>query len=173
MKALARSYIWWPKLDEDIEKLSANCEECGITANMPPVFSYHPWQQPHGPWDRIHVDFGEWRGIYFLMVVDVYSNWPEIRVMHSTTTQCTMEVLSDIFATQGLPRVLVTDNGPLFTAKEFSDFLKTNCIVHRTSAPYHLATNGLAENMVKNVKQWLKKQDKSSSMAVSMNYSSG
>ncbi|KAL5510419.1 hypothetical protein EMCRGX_G005959 [Ephydatia muelleri] len=154
MEALARSYIWWPKLDEDIEKLSANCEKCGITANTPPVFSYHPWQQPHGPWDRIHVDFGEWRGIYFLVVVDAYSKWPEVRVMRSTTTQHTMEVLSDIFATHGLPRVLVTDNGPQFTAKEFSDFLKTNCIVHRTSAPYHPATNGLAENMVKNVKQW-------------------
>ena len=102
------------------------------------------------------------------MVVDAYSKWPEVRVMRSTTTQPNMEVLSDLFATHGLPRVLVIDNGPQFTAKEFSDFLKSNCIVHRTSAPYHPATNGLAENMVKNVKQWLKKQDKSSSMAVSI-----
>ena len=54
----------------------------------------------------------------------------------------------------------MTDNGPQFTAKEFADFLKTNCIVHRTSAPYHHATNGLAENMVKNVKHWLKEQGK-------------
>ena len=62
----------------------------------------------------------------------------------------------------------MTDNGPQFTAKKFSDFLKINCIVHGTSAPYHPAINGLAENMVKNVKQWLKKQDTSSSMAVSI-----
>ena len=143
MKALARSYIWWPKLDEDIEKLATNCEECGMTANMPPVSSYHPWQHPHAPWDRIHMDFGECRGTYFLVVVDAYSKWPEVRVMHSTTTQRTIEVLSEIFATHGIPRVLVTDNGPQFTAKEFSDFLKTNYIVHRTSAPYHPATNGL------------------------------
>ena len=78
----------------------------------------------------------------------------------STSTERTIEVLLKIFAIHGLPRVLVTDNGPQFTAKEFADFLKTNRIVHHTSAPYHPATNGLAENMVQNVKHWLKKQDK-------------
>ena len=71
--------------------------------------------------------------------------------MHFTITQHTIEVLLDIFATHGLPRVLVTDNGPQFTSIEFSNFLSSNCIAHLTSAPYHLATNGLAENMVKNV----------------------
>ena len=80
-------------------------------------------------------------------MVDAHRKWPEVRVMHSTTTQRTIEVLSEIFAIHGLPRVLVTDNDPQFTAKEFADFLKTNCIVHRTSAPYHPATNGLAQNM--------------------------
>ena len=124
------------------------------------LYIYHPWQHTHTPWDRIHVDFGDWRGTHFLVVVDAHSKWPEVRVMHSTTTQHTIEVLSEIFAIHGLPRVLVTDNGPQFTAKEFAEFLKTNCIVHRTSAPYHPATNGLAENMVKNVKHWLRKQDK-------------
>ncbi|KAL5509613.1 hypothetical protein EMCRGX_G005007 [Ephydatia muelleri] len=40
--------------------------------------------------------------------------------------------------------------------------------VEEAIPPYHPAINGLAENMVKNVKQWLKKQDTSSSMAVSI-----
>ena len=135
---------------------------------MPQAFSYHPWQHPRAPWDRVHADFGEWRGTHFLVVVDAYSKWPEVRRMRSTTTQHTIEVLLDIFATHGLPRVLVTDNGPQFTSIEFSNFLSSNCIAHRTSAPYHPATNGLAENMVKNVKQWLKKEDKGSSFHASI-----
>ena len=168
MKSLARSYIWWPKLDADIARLAARCVECGATASMPQAFSYHPWQHPRAPWDRVHADFGEWRGTHFLVVVDAYSKWPEVRRMRSTTTQHTIEVLLDIFATHGLPRVLVTDNGPQFTSIEFSNFLSSNCIAHRTSAPYHPATNGLAENMVKNVKQWLKKEDKGSSFHASI-----
>ena len=28
MKALARSFVWWPKLDSGIESLVKSCEEC-------------------------------------------------------------------------------------------------------------------------------------------------
>ena len=80
--------------------------------------------------------------------------------MSTTTTQRTVEVLQEIFAMHAFPRILVSDNGPQFSSAEFKAFLAKNNIVHRTSAPYHPATNGLAENMVKNVKQWLSKQTK-------------
>ena len=57
MKALARSYIWWPNMDADIEKIAARCEECRMTANVTQPSLCHPWQHTHTPWDRIHVDF--------------------------------------------------------------------------------------------------------------------
>ena len=167
MKGLARSYIWWPDLDKDIEGMSARCEDCKATAAMPTV-TYHPWQYPSAPWDRIHIDFGEWKGIHFLVAVDAYSKWPEVREMHSTTTHRTIEVLREIFATHGFPRVIVSDNGPQFTSEDFSTYLLGNHIVHRPSAPYHPATNGLAESMVKIVKQWLSKQEKGTKFGVSM-----
>ena len=84
--------------------------------------------------------------------------------MSSMTTQHTIEVLEEIFTTHGFPRLLVSDNRPQFTAEEFGSFLQSSNIVHHKSPPYHPATNGLAENMVKNMKQWLKKQGKSTSI---------
>ena len=94
----------------------------------------------------------------FLVMLDAYSKWPEVRAMSSSTAQHTIEVMQDIFATHGFPQILVSDNGPQFTSKEFSEYLAHNDVLHRRSAPYHPSTNGLAENMVKNVKQWLSKQ---------------
>ena len=44
----------------------------------------------------------------------------------STTAGRTMEVLEDVFATHGFPRLLVSDNGPQFTTVEFENFLKRN-----------------------------------------------
>ena len=54
----------------------------------------------------------------------------------------------------------MSDNGPQFTAVEFENFLKRNQISHWKSPPYHHATNGLTENMVKNVQAEVKKKNK-------------
>ena len=61
-----------------------------------------------------------------------------------------------MFATFGLPEQLVTDNGPQFLSEEFALFSKLNGIRHIRSAPYHPATNGLAERFVQSVKLALK-----------------
>jgi ribosomal protein L21E len=52
---------------------------------------------------------------------------------------------------------IVTDNGPTFTSGEFREFMQGNGILHVTSAPYHPATNGLAERGVQTLKQGVKK----------------
>ena len=35
MKSLARSYMWWPRLDKDIENKVKNCEECQQKSKSP------------------------------------------------------------------------------------------------------------------------------------------
>ena len=94
------------------------------------------------------------------MIVNAYSKWPDVSQVSITTSQQTVEVLQEIFAMHGFPRILVSDNGPQFSSAEFAAFLTSHHILHHTSAPNHPATNGLAENMNRNVKQWLDKQAK-------------
>ena len=158
MKSLACSFIWWPGLDNAIEKLTNDCELCKVTAAMPPAVARHPWQHPNAPWERVHIDYGEWHNHHFLVLVDAFSKWPEVKLVTTTTSRRTITILSDIFAMFGFPQMLVSDNAPQFVSTEFEDFLRQNHIIHRTSPPYHPSTNGIAENMVKNVKYHLKKQ---------------
>ena len=73
MKVLARSYFRWPKLDQQIEALAAQCDACKSTISMPAQAPRHPWQNPNTPWDRIHMDFGEYSKKHFLVVIDAYS----------------------------------------------------------------------------------------------------
>lgn len=65
-------------------------------------------------------------------------------------------MLREWFATHGIPEQVVTDNGPQFVAEEFEIFVKRNGIKHVKSAPYHPASNGLAERFIKSLKQSLK-----------------
>ena len=57
MKALARSFVWWPQLDNDIEELVKNCEESQLSHHLPPVAPLHPWEWPQRPWARLHADY--------------------------------------------------------------------------------------------------------------------
>lgn len=62
-----------------------------------------------------------------------------------------------IFAIFGLPKQVVSDNGPPFGSKNFLDFCKSNGIECLKSPPYHPQSNGSAERGVQTIKSALKK----------------
>ena len=70
-----------------------------------------------------------------------------------------MRALREIFATHGIPKVVVSDNGPSFVSAEMQEFFTKNGIKHISTPPYHPASNGLVERMVQTVKGKLKKID--------------
>ena len=70
----------------------------------------------------------------------------------------TIEKLQSLSARYGMPSQLVSDNGPQFKSEKFQMFLKRNGIKHLTSAPYHPASNGLAECCVQSFKSAMKSE---------------
>ena len=159
MKGLARSYVWWPNIDADLEVQVKQCNQCQLNQPSPPAVPMHPWEWPERPWERIHVDYaGPFLGKMFLVVVDAHSKWMEIEVVNTATTEATVEQLRAMFARFGLPKVMVTDNGTCFTSSEFAEFTRRNHIRHFKTAPYHPSSNGLAERAVQTFKKGMKKQ---------------
>ena len=157
MKELARSYLWWPNLDADLETLAASCTQCIENRSSPPKAELHPWEWPQSPWHRIHVDYaGPVNGHYFLVVVDAHSKWVDIYPTSGTTSKETIKCLRHSFSCFGLPVSIVSDNGPCFTSGEFLEFTRNCGIRHITTAVYKPSTNGLAERMVQTFKKALK-----------------
>jgi hypothetical protein len=162
MKGLARSYVWWPKMDDQIEHCVKSCEECQTNRPLPPEAPMHPWEWPGRAWSRLHVDYaGPFMGNMFLILVDSYSKYMDVYPMNSSTSCATIDKLRISFATHGLPETLVSDNGTCFTSEEFKKFVQSNGIKHICSAPYHPRSNGLAEKAVQTFKNGLKKMKKS------------
>ena len=158
MKALARTTVWWPGIDKDIEVLAASCALCRTNSPNPPKDDLHPWQRPPRAWSRLHIDFAtSKKGKNFLVVCDAYSKWIEVECMTSIDAPATVRKLIGIFSRFGLPDTIVSDNAPTFTSSEFQQFLKRNSIEHKTIAPYVPFSNGLAERAVKELKTRLEK----------------
>ena len=73
------------------------------------------------------------------------------------STKATTEVLEQDFAHFVYPHTLVIDNATTFTSQEFQAWCKARGIIHLTGAPYHPATNGVAERLVQTFKKSLRK----------------
>ena len=69
------------------------------------------------------------------------------------TTDKMIQFLDNVFAREGLPEFLVTDNGVQLTSHKLKEFLKENDITHLLASLYHPQTNGLVERINRTVKE--------------------
>ncbi|XP_011688264.1 PREDICTED: uncharacterized protein K02A2.6-like [Wasmannia auropunctata] len=159
IKMFARSYVWWPNIDTDIETRVKECKICLVEQKKPPNTPLTTWPWPMKTWNRIHCDFaGPFYGNMYLIVIDAHSKWPEVINFNNNTKTCKLiEVFEDLFARFGIPLHCVTDGGPQFRSVEFHDFLVKIGVKHTYSPLYHPATNGAAENFVQTFKDKVKK----------------
>lgn len=102
---IARSYIWWPGVDSEIEQVAKSCVASQAAKNAPAVAPLHRWHSSDRPWDRTHIDFaGPLKGSMFMVIVD--SKWPEVIQKTSSTAAKVIMERSRVFATYRLPRQL-------------------------------------------------------------------
>ena len=57
MKMLARSFVWWPQIDKELEDIVKTCDACQHSRHLPPVAPLQPWEWPQKPWVRLHADY--------------------------------------------------------------------------------------------------------------------
>ncbi|CAI6367254.1 unnamed protein product [Macrosiphum euphorbiae] len=158
MKAIARSYFWWPKLDSDIEDIARRCENCIQIRPAPPRAVLSPWKWPEQPWTRLHVDFlGPYKNKNFLVVIDATSKWLEAFETNLCTASTVITKMEELFARFGVPKSITSDGAKCFTGSEFNRFCTNGGIKHLVGAPFHPETNGAAESGVKILKNFFKK----------------
>ena len=74
MKGLARTVVWWPNIDSEIEEMVKVCNECQLTRAAPPVAPLNPLPWPSKPWSCIHIDYaGPLLNHMFLVIIDAGS----------------------------------------------------------------------------------------------------
>ena len=74
---------------------------------------------------RIHADYcGPFLGKFWALVVeDAFSKFPEVYLTTAATAAFTRTALQSLFAREGIPQVLVTDNGTHFSDRALQAWL--------------------------------------------------
>eukprot|EP00731_Ephydatia_muelleri_P034108 Em0047g27a len=154
----ATAAVWWPGLSQQIHKMIQDCHVC-TKRNVNPVEPMIPTALPKYPWQKIASDIFMLHGHTYLIIVDYFSRFPEVIQLPRTTSQTLIESFKLVFAHNGIPEELVTDNGPQYTSKEMKAFAASYGFQHTTSSPYYPRGNGLAERTVKTIKALLQQAD--------------
>ena len=116
-----------------------------------------PHDVPRVPWEKVGVDLFELQKQDFLIAVDYYSGMFEVKDLQYTTATRVVTILKSWFARHGIPKVVVSDNGPPFGSSAFQSFSEEWDFQHLTSSPRYPQSNGRVENAVKTCKSLLKK----------------
>ena len=125
MKELARSYLRWPSIDQEIEQTVRNCASCQQVRILPAVAPLSPWLWPSNPGAEFisitlktkTVLISSYSGCTLPLARDLIR-----ATKHSATV--TISIVRNLFAKYGLPVHYVSDNGRQFRSEEFAHFLR-------------------------------------------------
>ena len=152
-KLHARDSVYWPSINKDMECLVKTCDLCQEHSHRNNKDPAIPRDIPIQAWTTIQMDLFMLDGHSFLLVVNVTSRFPVVRILNSETTKSVLNTLKGIYCDFGLPKRIISDNGPCFKAKEFDEFHAKLGVVTETISSYNHASLGSAERMVQMVKQ--------------------
>ena len=151
----AQRCVWWPGLRGELKTLCETCEKC--LADRPAQRSEPllPTELPSRPWEKVGADLCFHNDKNYLVLVDYYSRWLEIKHLRSITSRSVIDKCRQVFATHGIPEEFHSDNGSQFVSQEFKSFAEHYGFNLTTSSPYFAQANGEAESAVKMAKRIL------------------
>ena len=112
----ARDIIYWQRMTAD---LTEAVQQIKPALPKEPMMTY---PVPTLPWQIVASDCFECDNQHYLAVVDLYSDFIEIRKLDTLATSTLVEQLKQVFAIHGVPVTLISDNGPNYASAEFYQF---------------------------------------------------
>ncbi|XP_040198331.1 uncharacterized protein LOC120931186 [Rana temporaria] len=171
MNSLINKHYVAPGITTLTNQYCKSCHTClacnpGRLEKTPPKHSVRPLY----PFQRIQIDHIQMpksgRFEYALVVVDMFSGWPEAYPVANQTAKTTAKkLLLEVVCRFGVPEVIESDQGPAFTAtitKEIWKALGTTLAFH---TPYHPQSSGKVERMNQTLKTRMLKMAKDTGLS--------
>jgi hypothetical protein len=160
---LIRQTYFWKRMDADVTEWIRNCDICSRVKHSA-VERLLPQSLPatSRPFERVCMDYAgplsrtQAGNRYFLVIVDDFSRFLKVFPVRDCSAETTKKCFIRLCFDEGVPRQVLSDNGSHFTASSITALFKDLGVEHIRSAPYHPASNGMAERAVRTVKSLIR-----------------
>ena len=156
--------FYWPNMHKDAQVSRNSCTICDHWNKIHQYeFLSSKSINASFPWEWVQMDLSGPKkrtskgNEYILVLVDVLSSFVFLRPLKSKEAQEVADALIEIFADQGFPKIIQSDNGTEFDNKTVSDLIQKAAVDRRFSSAYKPSTNGQVERSVGSLSQLLNK----------------
>jgi len=153
--------VYWPDVSRDVRARISSCPECAVVKGRVFKPALQVKQIEAGPFECYAIDhagpFPRTVGgkRYLLVVVDVFSGYPEAFALSNLTAKATAEALFAHFGRFGWPRTILSDNGTAFKNELIREMCKITRVRHTFTTVRNPQANGSAERLIGTIKRAL------------------
>ena len=150
---------FWPGMAKDVERYVDQCRICSL---VKPKFKRPPMTPflVDAPLQLVATDFigpmpPSYGKRYLLVIIDVFSRFPEVYPVSDMTVSTVISCFKDFFARYGFPDKILSDRGAQFESYEFRQYLERFGIKQTTTTAYHPSSNGSCERFNRTIQEKL------------------
>jgi len=168
LEKIQRRYTW-PNIRQDVTEYVRSCLRCRKAKDPrhSPYGELNPLPVPDGPWQWVTLDFitdlppsrlGAETYDTILVVMDKFT-----KMAHYIPTRKDIDAktlgnifLREVIRLHGVPRVIVSDRGPILTSKFWKTFCHYLSVDRRLGTAFHPQTDGQTERQNQTLEQYLR-----------------
>ena len=149
-----RTCMYWPCITDAIKDSISGCKVCLTFSDKQKREPYISDAQT-SPWSHLSLDNFEFRGQYFLIMLDISTKFFVVRSVSSLNTDCTIQTLTSVISEHGMPTHIRCDRGRNFVSDLFQQYCQHLGINLTFSSAYHHSGNPV-ERAIRTVKVLMK-----------------
>ena len=154
----------WPRMWVEVKEFVRSCSGCQRASRKDQARApLQPLQVESEPFSKVAYDLvgplpkssSGYR--YILTMMDLFSKFPAAVPLKKVDNTSVLEGMLEVFASYGLPKVLLTDQGSVFTSRLTKTMSQQFGISKIQTTPYHPESNGALERFHASLKGMLKR----------------
>ena len=125
-----------------------------------------PFDIPIVAWKTVATDLFLFQDKTYMVVVDLFSHFLVVRQLHGENMKLVLNALKGIFSDFGIPKVIISDNGPCYKSEELHNICAKFDIVNQTGASCNHQANSITEHAIQTIKHLMIKNQNDAWLAL-------